>query len=64
VIVTSQILSGTEREELMRNAIAIIGKDSLDSTDITELLRRVLNYAAPAAIVKRGPDERIGASHS
>jgi signal transduction histidine kinase/CheY-like chemotaxis protein len=64
VIVTSQILLGTEREELMRNAIAIIGKDSLDSTDITELFRRVLNYAAPAAIVKRSPDERIGASHS
>jgi signal transduction histidine kinase/CheY-like chemotaxis protein len=50
LIVSSQILSGSEREELMRNAAAIIGKDVLDRTDLAELLRRTVKLAEPAVI--------------
>jgi len=53
VIVTSQILSSLEREELMRNAVAVIGKEALDRTDIAELLRRTVSRATPAAIETR-----------
>ncbi|HEY1760593.1 MAG TPA: ATP-binding protein [Bryobacteraceae bacterium] len=50
VVVTSRILTGGERMELMQNAAAIIGKDALDRTDAAELLRHAANGATSSAI--------------
>jgi len=56
VIVTSQLLSAAEHDELMRNAVAIIGKEALDHTDMPELLRRAVSHAALSALETAGPE--------
>jgi CheY-like chemotaxis protein len=56
VIVTSQMLSVAQRDELMRNAIAIVGKDALDHTDMPELLRRAVNHTAVPSTKAAGPE--------
>jgi signal transduction histidine kinase/CheY-like chemotaxis protein len=48
VIFTSQILTPAERLELTKGAIAIIGKDAVDSVDLPELLRRPKVAKAPS----------------
>ncbi len=49
VIVTSRVLSDTERKKLMEGAIAIVSKESLDKTDIGDLLSRALRGVPAAA---------------
>jgi CheY-like chemotaxis protein len=45
IIVTSRILSDSERKELMEGAFAILSKEGLDSVDVEELLSRVFKSA-------------------
>jgi signal transduction histidine kinase/CheY-like chemotaxis protein len=43
VIVSSRALSAAERERLLEKAAAILAKGDLDKSDITDLVRRILN---------------------
>ena len=40
VVVTSRVLTVPEREEIMRRAVLIVGKGSLESTDFEDVIRR------------------------
>lgn len=42
VIVTSRVLSASERNQLMQRAFAIVGKETLEQTDFAEMLRRAM----------------------
>jgi CheY-like chemotaxis protein len=43
VIVTSQVLTDSERNELAKNAIAIVSKENLEHTDFADVLQRATN---------------------
>ncbi len=49
VIVTSRALTQAERDQLQRRAMAIVGKDKLESTDFAELIRRAHTGKEPAS---------------
>jgi CheY-like chemotaxis protein/anti-sigma regulatory factor (Ser/Thr protein kinase) len=50
VVVTSRVLTVPEREVIMRRAVAIVGKGSLEQTDFDEVLRRATNERIPPVI--------------
>jgi len=50
VVVTSRVLTGSEREEIMQRAVEIVGKGNLEETDFDEVLRRATNERIPPVI--------------
>jgi len=50
VVVTSRVLTGPEREEIMQRAVEIVGKGNLEQTDFDEVLRRATKERIPPVI--------------
>lgn len=50
VIATSRTIAETEKQQLLEKAFAILGKDFLDRTDFSDLLRRASLRKMPSAV--------------